>query len=316
MIYLDEDQMINLEISFRGESIVLEVDSNESISGIKQKLEKISNVKAEKQKLIYKGKTIENANTSISELNPLANNKVKFLLIGSTEKEIISVNENPKIRVKNDLNGEIVPKGYKKQSLNENQKIFEPNQFCFEKVEALKGLPNEKEAFEILSELSNDIGILAVMKKHKWTVNLLTELFPKGKVGKSEVCLMGLNENKGQTIRLRIRTDDLKGFRKVLSIKKVLFHELAHNVFTGHDQNFFGLLRQIEKEAEKLDYRQNFGRSLNSKEIYLRNDSKKGYLLVKEAFEGGSGKLGGTAENDMKPKEMAAKVFFLCFDAF
>jgi WLM domain len=40
-------------------------------------------------------------------------------------------------------------------------------------------------------------------------------------VGVSDVCVMGLNENHGQTIRLRLRTDDLQGFRKPLSIKKV-----------------------------------------------------------------------------------------------
>ena len=46
-------------------------------------------------------------------------------------------------------------------------------------------------------------------------------------VGVSDVCVMGLNENHGQTIRLRLRTDDLQGFRKSLSIKKVyLIHIL------------------------------------------------------------------------------------------
>src|SRR3546814_2356034 len=45
----------------------------------------------------------------------------------------------------------------------------------------------------------------------------------------SDLCVLGLNENKGQRIKLRIRTDDLKGFRKILTIKKVLFHELARS---------------------------------------------------------------------------------------
>ncbi len=37
--------------------------------------------------------------------------------------------------------------------------------------------------------------------------------------------------SQGMRIRLRIRTDDLLGFRKMLSIREVLFHELAHNVY-------------------------------------------------------------------------------------
>lgn len=80
-------------------------------------------------------------------------------------------------------------------------------------------------------------------------------MFPDGKVGVDPVCVLGLNQNKGQKILLRLRTDDLLGFRKYLrcgaaggpddemadwtdpsscvdgcSIKKVLFHELSHNV--------------------------------------------------------------------------------------
>ena len=55
----------------------------------------------------------------------------------------------------------------------------------------------------------------------------------------SDVCVMGLNENHGQRILLRLRTDDLKGFRKILSIKQVLCHELAHNVHSEHDNNFY-----------------------------------------------------------------------------
>lgn len=82
-------------------------------------------------------------------------------------------------------------------------------------------------------------------------------MYPDGKVGVDPVCVLGLNQNKGQKILLRLRTDDLLGFRKYLgyvldvvflvshsylftltffisvidfSIKKVLFHELTHNV--------------------------------------------------------------------------------------
>lgn len=39
-----------------------------------------------------------------------------------------------------------------------------------------------------------------------------------GQVGVSAKCVMGLNQNHGQKILLRLRTDDLKGFRKVCTI--------------------------------------------------------------------------------------------------
>lgn len=50
----------------------------------------------------------------------------------------------------------------------------------------------------------------------RWTVGTLAEMYPDGKVGVDPVCVLGLNQNKGQKILLRLRTDDLLGFRKYL----------------------------------------------------------------------------------------------------
>jgi hypothetical protein len=75
---------------------------------------------------------------------------------------------------------------------------------------------------------------------------------------------LGLNENRGQRIFLRLRTDDLKGFRKILSIRKVLYHELAHNVHSDHGDNFFMLMRQIEREAKELDWRSGRGSTVGA----------------------------------------------------
>ncbi|KAJ1440888.1 WLM domain-containing protein, partial [Ochromonadaceae sp. CCMP2298] len=93
------------------------------------------------------------------------------------------------------------------------------------------------------------------MEKHKWSVGALCELYPEGYVGVSDVCVMGLNENKGQRILLRLRTDDMKGFRKMLTIKKVLCHEMAHNEHGDHDSSFYVLMRQIERDVVLLDWR-------------------------------------------------------------
>ena len=126
--------------------------------------------------------------------------------------------------------------------------------YGFNHIETLPMLPDQEKAKQILHSLSTDPGILACMTKHKWNVGCLSELYPEGKVGESEVCVMGLNQNKGQKILLRLRTDDLKGFRKILSIRKVLFHELAHNIHSDHDNEFYKLMRQIESECNDLDW--------------------------------------------------------------
>ena len=53
---------------------------------------------------------------------------------------------------------------------------------------------------------------------------------PEGKVGVSPVCILGVNINAGQEISLRLRTDDLRGFRRYDRIRETLIHELAHMV--------------------------------------------------------------------------------------
>ena len=50
----------------------------------------------------------------------------------------------------------------------------------------------------------------------RWSVGVLAEMPADGKVGVDPVCVLGMNQNKGQKILLRLRTDDLLGFRKYL----------------------------------------------------------------------------------------------------
>lgn len=70
------------------------------------------------------------------------------------------------------------------------------------------------------------------MQKHQFAVGVLTELAPH-----EQPHLLGLNVNAGQAIKLRIRTDVYDGFRLYRDIRKVLCHELAHNVWGEHDNN-------------------------------------------------------------------------------
>lgn len=63
---------------------------------------------------------------------------------------------------------------------------------------------------------------------------------------------------------LNVRTDDLKGFRKIQSIRDVLFHELAHNEHSDHDGQFYMLMRQIKKEVTELDWRNSKGKTTGS----------------------------------------------------
>ncbi|EIE18609.1 hypothetical protein COCSUDRAFT_60270 [Coccomyxa subellipsoidea C-169] len=77
---------------------------------------------------------------------------------------------------------------------------------------------------------------------------------PTGKVGVSPVCILGVNINSGQEISLRLRTDDLKGFRRYDRIRETLIHELAHMVWGEHDHNFKELNSQLLREAKSFDW--------------------------------------------------------------
>ena len=85
---------------------------------------------------------------------------------------------------------------------------------------------------ESLTSLSKDPAVLHVMQKHRFSVGLLTELAPHEHPG-----LLGLNVGSGGTIKLRIRLDTYDGFRPYLEVRRVLCHELAHNVWSEHNDD-------------------------------------------------------------------------------
>ena len=69
------------------------------------------------------------------------------------------------------------------------------------------------------------------------------------------VCILGVNVNKGQEISLRLRTDDLRGFRRYERIRETMVHELAHMVFSEHDNSFKELNSQLLREAAAHDWK-------------------------------------------------------------
>lgn len=64
----------------------------------------------------------------------------------------------------------------------------------------------------------------------------------------------------GAQIRLRIRTDDLQGFRKFGIVMKTVWHELAHNQISEHTGEFYALVSQLERDGQRLDWTQHGGR--------------------------------------------------------
>lgn len=148
------------------------------------------------------------------------------------------------------------------------KKISEEAQFTFHTIRVLDDLPRPEKSLRYLQLLANDAGIKASMRRHGFSVGLLTEMNPAQHTTHHSRTL-GLNRNRGQVIELRLRTDADDGYRDYKVIRRTLCHELAHNVWGEHDARFWKLCREIEDEVERNDWRRG-GNSVGGEEFYHR----------------------------------------------
>jgi WLM domain len=278
-------------------------------------------------KLMFKGKLLTADSQNLKDMlvppGTDAKKTYRFLATGvskkevdQAERELLQQSQRNKILVRDDLSTqgkqkELARRQLGRRTLLSSAKALQEQSIArltsnsssgFGSIEVLPNLPDQAKARSILMTLANDPGIKACMAKHEWHVGSLAELYPEGNVGESAVCVMGLNRNKGQQILLRIRTDDLKGFRKMTSIREVLYHELAHNVHSEHDGNFFQLMRQIKKECLELDWTHGEGTTISMSATDVDG-------IVPDNVQGGTYTLGGnTNERLQRPtRELAAR---------
>lgn len=170
--------------------------------------------------------------------------------------------------------------------------------------------PPASAALRMLQRLARDPGILGIMEKHKWRVPLLAEMPPEGKVGVSESCVLGYNVNAGQEIHLRLRTDDVKGFRRYQRVRETLIHELTHNVFGPHDASFKNLCSQLTRECNEFDWtaKGNGAKRLGDVDTYMSSDEETwSEDEAMAATKGSSGSaLGGDDPNVLLDPKLAA----------
>jgi len=86
------------------------------------------------------------------------------------------------------------------------------------------------------------------MQKHEFSVGVLTELVPNEEPG-----LLGRNTNYGAIIKLLLRTNRYDGFRLYADLRRVLCHELAHNVFMDHGSGFKELNSKLNREVLEFE---------------------------------------------------------------
>lgn len=239
----------------------------------------------------------------------------KITLMGSTAAEASSI-ENASFEASRLVSRPPRPaqkvKAYKTRDWKKEQ---EESQYTFMTIRPLAYLPNPSRSLQFLQRLADDPGIRAAMRKHKFTVSLLTEMNPvehtqSNHEGTSRT--LGLNRNQGEVIELRLRTDAYDGYRDYKTIRKTLCHELTHNVHGPHDRNFWDLCKQIEKEVEGADWKSG-GHSLGDDEYYGSEEVDDhggwtgGEFVLGASGAGGAASVGQTSSQGMSRRDVMAK---------
>ncbi|KAG9455076.1 hypothetical protein H6P81_007980 [Aristolochia fimbriata] len=303
----EEQKTLSMSVIWRGKQLLVELDSKSTIKALGYELQRLTNVRPDTMRLLvpHSGKgsgllipfSEEHSRLSLQDINVIEGKSIRMMGVFEDEIEAVSINNTkPDLRI---IGFDEEERRQRQRQLNKHQASSKLPQgtyiFCDFRTLQIPGIelnPPPLEALRIMHKLASDPGIVAIMNKHRWRVGIMTEMAPEGYVGISPKCLLGFNKNHGEEISLRLRTDDLKGFRKYESIKKTLLHELAHMVYGDHDANFYALDRQLNQEAASLDWTKSKSHTLSG---FKRSDD------FEEEFhaEGGSGvqKLGGKSSN-------------------
>ena len=237
----------------------------------------------------------------------------KIVLMGATTAEVEELESDiseRKARMERRRGALKAGRKVKAEKYRDSKKVQDEARYTFHTIRPLAYLPNPEKSERCLERLRDDAGIKASMRKHGFSVGLLTEMNPAEHTT-HESKTLGLNRNRGEVIELRLRTDAYDGYRDYKVIRHTLCHELAHNVWGDHDRNFWNLCKEIEKEVEQNDWRRG-GKSVGGEEFYNPGDEG---VSDEEADEGGwsggefvlgGGQSGGSSAQPLSRREIMA----------
>jgi hypothetical protein len=286
--------MIELTITHHGKQISLPLPSDSKITDLSAAIESDLRIPIPNQKLMIPKigllrSPFPNPTLPISDLI----NK-KITLMGATAAEASSVSSAHKeLDVAAQKRREAHAKYAAKPTHRVDwRKAQDEATYTFHTLRPLSYLPDPSRSLRFLERLRDDAGIKAAMRKHQFSVGLLTEMDPAMHTTQ-ESRTLGLNRNRGEVIELRLRTDAYDGYRDYATIRKTLCHELTHNVWGDHDRRFWDLCKTIEKEVGIGDWRHG-GQSVGDEEY------AEGHVADHGGWEGGEfvlGSAGGTTSS-------------------
>ncbi|KAL3502654.1 hypothetical protein ACH5RR_037103 [Cinchona calisaya] len=265
-----------LSVTWRGKKFLLDMKQGANLKELGDKLQQLTNVRVDTLRLIIptnKGSKMlypfsdEHSYLPLEAASILEGKPIRMMGVPENEVEEVLQSAKTDLRIagfdeeEKRMRQRILYGRNSFVQLPQGTYIF--SEFRTLSIPGIELRPPATEALKLMRRLAADPGIVAIMNKHRWRVGIMTEMAPVGYVGVSPKCLLGFNKNHGEEISLRLRTDDLNGFRKYESIKKTLLHELAHMVYSEHDANFYALDKQLNQEAAALDWTKSKGHTLN-----------------------------------------------------
>ncbi|KAI9306870.1 WLM domain-containing protein [Cunninghamella echinulata] len=278
---------INFKVSFKGKVYSLNNWSlNSTVGELKEWLSKETAITTECQKLLWKGKMLQDNSATLSSIG--LSPEAKLMMMGTSYDQIKTIQQlDQKITIQKQVQSTLNKKKVKPYKKNMTQQDIK---YTFHQISVLPEFDQQDKARGILQRLVDDRGIKGIMAHYKWSVGQLIELSP------FERTILGYNRNNGQLIALRLRTDDLSGFRSYDSIRKVLLHELTHNVWSDHDDNFHKLNRQLNKDVVNLDWSARDGHQLSTGVSYYQpiEDEDEESENPAITWEAGAFRLGGS----------------------
>jgi len=277
-----EQQLIHFTVVFKKEVFQIEFSDQATIANLKELLSNLTAVAPALQKLLFKGQ-LQNEST-LAESGIIEGSKL--MLVGSSQAEIDKLDPKKPI-----VDKPVKPVAPSRRAVFKTLDDLQQGTTPFGQIQVLPW-PNSEKAKSLLTKLSNDPGIVAVMKSHNWHVGVLSELTPLN------VTKLGFNMNRGMEISLRLRFED--GFREYNNIKEVLYHELAHMEISEHDDKFKTLCSQIRREAQA------FGSQAQGRRLDDRHEYYEAPLEPESVDSGGEGYvLGGKSSSASDPREAA-----------
>ncbi|KAF7293240.1 Zinc metalloproteinase [Mycena chlorophos] len=279
-----DEATFSLIVSHRGTQHRLALSPDSTLADLHGALEDLTTVPPEMQKLLYKNSPKGGGSPEMSLRDAGLKDGIKIQMVGSTLQELGGLQAKEAEERKRD-------RILRERALKAPTKVRSTGlatssdlSYRFHKVAPLPHLPNPDSAMTVLQRLANDKAIQHVMREHKFTVGMLTELDPRERPD-----LLGLNENHGQTIKVRIRTDSYDGFRVYSESRRTLCHELAHNVFGPHDENFKRLNSQLNREVAEFERAAKEGaHRLLGGDVY-EPDEAEALALTSHVLGGGEG---------------------------